>query len=122
MMTSAILRAILGNIGVRSQCKLQDPFRLQFMDTLLTSINKIKNKYTIKIIHMTDSLTPLTVTLSGTLNSSNSAQGYSELSSSCSSDTIILFSPESTTTRSSDTFITTHFSYDAELKLEHAYP
>ncbi|XP_052473605.1 uncharacterized protein LOC128030159 [Carassius gibelio] len=140
-MTSAVLRIILGESScqrvvfpsglpesvteledaVRSQCKLQDPFRLQFMDTLfdnqfmnLTSMNEIKDKATIKIINITDSLSPLNATSAGTMNSSTFAPGHSEVSASISSF--------SSTRRSSwpETFCIPPFSYDAEFKLEQA--
>lgn len=104
---------------IMTQCKIVEPFRLQFMDTLfgiefvnLTSMEEIQDKATIKVIY----------------TSHNQPQDPGEDSSSIASssatdDTIILSFSESTSSRSCwpDLFCIPRFTYDAEIKLEKAH-
>ncbi|CAL8253809.1 unnamed protein product [Arctogadus glacialis] len=114
---------------IKSQCKITDSFRLQFMDTLfgsefmnLTSMDEIEDKATVKVI-----FTPC--------RPQDADQGVGSFffpptstpddttTSFSGESTIILTSPESTSSRSSwpETFQVPRFSYDAEFKLDNAH-
>lgn len=110
---------------IKTQCKIMEPFRLQFMDTLfgnefvnLTSMEEIQDKATIKIVYTSfqpqdqgeDTFSfPSTSALDDTSTSGDS--------------TVTLSSPESTSSRSSwpDLFCIPNFTYDAEIKLAQAH-
>ncbi|XP_070402493.1 uncharacterized protein [Nothobranchius furzeri] len=146
MTTQAILRVILGpdssqrvriaaglpstvaelETEVKTQCKITEPFRLQFMDVLfgnefvnLTSMEEIENKTTIKVVYT--SCQPQDQAEDSFSFPSTSAPDYT-LSSSGDS-TVILSSPESMSSRSSwpDLFCVPRFTYDAEVKLGKAH-
>lgn len=149
MTTSAILRVILGRDSsqrvvfpaglpstvtdleteIRNQCKVKEPFRLQFMDTLfgnefvnLTSMEEVQEKATVKVVYT--SCRPLDADADHCVDSDSFPPASQPDDSICSSgdSTIILSSPESTSSRSSwpDMFVIPRFSYDAMLKLEQA--
>uniref|UniRef100_A0A3Q3JTI6 PB1 domain-containing protein n=1 Tax=Monopterus albus TaxID=43700 RepID=A0A3Q3JTI6_MONAL len=148
-MASAILRVILGpdscqrvlfstglpltlaeiETEIKNQCKINEPFRLQFMDTLfgnefmnLTSTEEIQDKATLKVIYTSSK--PVNIDTGQCVEScSIPPSSYLDDSTSSSRDsTVILSSPESTSSRSSwpDMFCVPHFPYDAELKLQEA--
>lgn len=110
---------------IKTQCKIKQSFRLQFMDTLfgndfmnLTSMEEVQDKATVKVIY----------TSCRTLDGAHCADADSPTThnndSICSDDSaIILSSSESASSRSSwpDFFYVPRFSYDAELKLEQAH-
>ena len=146
MTTQAILRVILGpdssqrvmfsaglpstvaelENNIKTQCKIIEPFRLQFMDTLfgdkfmnLTSMEEIRDKATLKVIY-----TSCQPQDQGEISFSFSSTSAAGDTSSCSGDsTVILSTPESTSSRSSwpDLFFVPRFTYDAEIKLEKAH-
>lgn len=105
--------------GIKTQCKIVEPFRLQFMDTLfdnkfvnLTATEEIQDKATLKVVHTTTYSQP----------QDSGGEGFSLSTStpdddtSCSGDsTIILSSPASTSSRSSwpELFFVPRFTYDA---------
>ncbi|XDV25457.1 hypothetical protein PO909_029373 [Leuciscus waleckii] len=101
---------------IKTQCKIKQSFRLQFMDSLfandfmnLTSVEEVQDKATVKGDHCADVDSPTT--------HNDDSFGSSDDS------TIILSSSQSTSSRSSwpDFFYVPRFSYDAELKLEQAH-
>ena len=114
---------------IKSQCKVTDSFRLNIMDTLfgsefmnLTSMNEIEYKATVKVIFTP--CRPQDADDEGVGSFSFPPTSTPDDTTSFSSDsTIILTSPESTSSRSSwpDTFQVPSFSYDAEFKLENAW-
>lgn len=110
---------------IKTQCKIKQSFRLQFMDTLfgndfmnLTSVEEVQDKATVKVIYT--SCRPLDGDHCADVNSPTTHND----DPLCSSDdsTIILSSSQSTSSRSSwpDFFNVPRFSYDADLKLEQA--
>ncbi|KPP56144.1 hypothetical protein Z043_126297, partial [Scleropages formosus] len=120
MMTSAVLRVILRENSCQRvvfpsglpETFMDALFDNQFMN--LTSMDEIQDKATVKTFEYCCSCF---------MYSSTFASRHSEQSSSCSSnDTIMLSSPNSTTSKSSwpDSFCIPRFSYDAEFKLEQA--
>ncbi|KAL6460861.1 hypothetical protein MHYP_G00308270 [Metynnis hypsauchen] len=111
---------------IKTQCKILEPFRLQFMDTLfgnefvnLTSMEEIQDKATIKVIYT--SYQPQDQGEDSLSIASGSAPDDTSYSSGDS--TIIVSSSESTSSRSSwpDLFCVPRFTYDAEIKLEKAH-
>ncbi|KAJ8272853.1 hypothetical protein GJAV_G00094180 [Gymnothorax javanicus] len=149
MTTSAILRVILGadssqrvvfsaglpstvtelETEIKNQCKIKEPFRLQFMDTLfgndfmnLTSMEEIQNKATVKVIYT--SCEPLNPDADQCVDTrSFPPNNHLDDTISSGDSTLILSSSESSSSRSSwpDIFCVPRFSYDAELKLEKAH-
>lgn len=103
---------------------LKEEFRLQFMDAdfgneymNLTSTTEIKDKSTLKLIYLPSEVTITLVPISPTQVPDDAMS----LSSYDSNDTVILSSPESSSSRSSswpDPFVVPYFSYDAEVQLE----
>lgn len=146
MTTQAILRVILGpdssqrvmfsaglpstvaelETEIKTRCKIMEPFRLQFMDALfgnefvnLTSVEDIQDKATLKVVY-----TSCQHQVQGEHSFSFSSTSAPDDTSSCSGDsTVILSSPESTSSRASwpDLFCVPRFTYDAEIKLEKAH-
>lgn len=113
---------------IKRQCNIHEDFHLQFMDTLfenafmkLTSMEEIQDKGTVKVIYTSQPHLGPDADLCA-------ARCFSPLKSnpedtSLSSDsTVILSSPQSTSSRSSwpEMFCVPRFSFDAELKLETA--
>ncbi|MEQ2186914.1 hypothetical protein GOODEAATRI_033740 [Goodea atripinnis] len=144
-MSSAVLRVILGPDScqrvvfptglpttgpelqneIKTNCKLSEPFRLQFMDTLfdnsfmnLTSMDEIEDKATVKVIYTTCEAQD-----AGALSFPCSAITPPRDMTSDSGGCAVIPTSESTSSRSlwPDTFIVPRFSYDAELKLEKAH-
>lgn len=145
MTAQAILRVILGpdssqrvmvspglpstvtelEAEIKTQCKIMEPFRLQFMDTLfgnefvnLTSVAEIQNKATIKIVY-----TSCQPQDQGEDRFSFPSTSAPDDTSTCGDSTVSLSSPESTSSRSSwpDLFCILRFIYDAEIKLAKAH-
>ena len=146
MTTQAVLRVILGpdscqrvmfsaglpstvaelETNVKTQCTIMEPFRLQFMDTLfgnefmnLTSMEEIQDKATLKVVY-----TSCQPQDQGEHSLSFSSTSAPDDTSSCSGvSTVILSSPESTSSRASwpDLFCVPCFTYDAEIKLQRAH-
>ncbi|CAI5657603.1 unnamed protein product [Oreochromis niloticus] len=145
MTAQAILRVILGpgssqrvmvspglpstvtelEAEIKTQCKIMEPFRLQFMDTLfgnefvnLTSMAEIQNKATIKIVY-----TSCQPQDQGEDRFSFPSTSAPDDTSTCGDSTVSLSSPESTSSRSSwpDLFCIPCFTYDAEIKLAKAH-
>uniref|UniRef100_A0A8C7XWQ7 Sterile alpha motif domain-containing protein 3 n=1 Tax=Oryzias sinensis TaxID=183150 RepID=A0A8C7XWQ7_9TELE len=111
---------------IQTQCKIMTPFRLQFMDPLfgndfvnLTSIEEIQDKATLKVVYTV--IQPQDQDEDSFSFPSTSAPDVA--SSSSGDSTVILSSPESTSSRSSwpDLFLVPRFTYDAEIKLEKAH-
>lgn len=145
-MTQAILRVVLGpdssqrvmlsaglpstvaelETEIKTQCKIMEPFRLQFMDTLfgnelinLTSVEEIQDKATLKVAYI--SCQPQDqVEHSFSFSSTRTPDDVSSFSGN---STVILSSPESTSSQASwpDLFFVPRFTYDAEIKLEKAH-
>lgn len=115
---------------IKSRCKIMEPFRLQFMDTLfdnefvnLTSMEEIQDRATVKVMYT--SCRPQDADEDQDVNSFSSppTNAPDDISSHSGDSTVILSSPESTSSRSSwpDMFCVPRFTYDAELKLEKAH-
>ncbi|KAG7513756.1 hypothetical protein JOB18_015916 [Solea senegalensis] len=145
MTTQAILRVILGpdnsqrvtfsaglpstvaelETNIKTQCQIMEPFRLQFMDAVfgnefmnLISIEEIQDKATLKVVYT--SCQPQDQGEHSFSFPSTSAPDDTSFSSGDS--TLIISSPESTSSRASwpDLFCVPRFTYDAEIKLEKA--
>lgn len=110
---------------IKTQCKIVTPFRLQFMDPLfgndfvnLTSIEELQDKATLKVVYTVSQ--PQDQADSFSFPSTSAAD---DASSSSGDSTVILASPEYTSSRSSwpDLFPVPRFKFDAEIKLEKAY-
>lgn len=116
--------------SIKTQCKIVEPFRLQFMDALfdnefmnLTAVSEIQDKATIKVVYTYTSSQPQ---CPGDESFSSSTSALDDTGSCSGDSTIILSSPQSTSSTSSRSswpklFSVPRFTYDAELKLEKAH-
>lgn len=110
---------------IKTQYKIEYPFRLQFMDKLfdnefvnLTAIEEIQNKATLKVVYSATYSQPQDPGDKGFSLSTSASDDASDSGDS----TIVLSSSASTSSRSSwpELFFVPRFTYDSELKLEKA--
>lgn len=107
---------------IKTQCKIMEPFRLQFMDPLfgnefmnVSSMEEIQDKATLSVVYQPRDRGEPGFSFSST-------RAADDTSSSSGDSTVIVSSPESMSSHSSwpDLFCAPRFTYDAEMKLEKA--